>query len=625
MSNFLEYSNATHSNIIPQEELEGLAKEVFGVIASNLSRSLGPLGSSATIFDGMQTDATKDGYTIFKNYRFHNRYKRMIYNLIKEPCQKMNNVVGDGTTTAIALTNAIFQNYEKRKDQLYGLYRLPRQFTQAWDEVIEQLKSRIPDKATRIDPEDYDTIYNIAYVSSNGNAEISRTIAETYRTAKSPTIRQKDSPTNKSYISKINGFDFPANLISDIFVKNQDLTAEEKNIHVMIIDHKVEMDTFNSVIRPINEVLRARGEKLLVLAAYYDAYLCDTVLEQYVTMEFRTNGINLIMAQYPLGKLDPHQLADLAVVLRAKVINQDLMAGLAVKILNNGPDTVVESILEDEQYEFYRCIGISEEALLSCNTGSLFKVSDITSDKKYVDTLARAKKDLEDIISQTDNEKQAYAAKINDANTRVMQLEMNNFIYYIGADSGLQKRIIWDAVEDVIKCVRSAVRYGVVPGCQLSILSACVDYGKEIVDTINTADKAGETVDTANTLKYAIIDIIYAAVREVYQLVLNGPDRMGIIKTLPRWNSTTEDGVDALVKEAREKCADIIDKSIERNEVFDMESLDYNPNIITSAETDSMVLTASSELIKILISGNQCIFLDPDVDSSHQEEVKTYV
>ncbi len=629
MSNFLEYSNATHSNIIPQEELENLIKEVFGVIASNLSRSLGPLGSSATILDGMQTDATKDGYTIFKNYRFHNRYKRMIYNLIKEPCQKMNNIVGDGTSTAIALTNAIFQSYEAQKDELYTLYRLPRQFTQAWDDVINEIKGRIPEKATRIDPDDYDTIYSIAYVSSNGNEEISKTIAETYKSAKSPSIRQKDSPTNKSYISKINGFDFPANLISDIFVKNQDLTAEEKNIRVMIIDHKVEMDTFNGVIKPINEVLRARGEKLLVLAAYYDEYLCDTVLEQYVTMEYRTKrGINLITAQYPLGKLNPNQLADLAVILRAKVINIDIMAGLSNMINETNTmsvDRVVELILEDETFEFYRCIGIAEGALLSCNTGSFFKVSDITSDKRYQDTLNRAKKDLEDIISQTDNEKQSYAAKIHDANSRVMQLEMNSFIYYIGADSGLQKRIIWDAVEDVIKCVKSAVRYGVVPGCQLSIMSACIEYANELSEAMTLYRDENADVDlSAELLRFKITNIIYMAVREVYQLVLNGPDRMGIIKTLPRWSTTSEEGVNDLIKEARVKCADIIDTSIERNEVFDMETLEYNPSIITSAETDLLVLTVSSELIKILISGNQCVFLDADVNSSHQEEVQIY-
>lgn len=49
---FMEYSNKNQVNIIPQQEFEELSREVFGVISSNLRRSLGPLGSSATILDG---------------------------------------------------------------------------------------------------------------------------------------------------------------------------------------------------------------------------------------------------------------------------------------------------------------------------------------------------------------------------------------------------------------------------------------------------------------------------------------------------------------------------------------------------------------------------------------------
>ena len=52
--------------------------------------------------------------------------------------------------------------------------------------------------------------------------------------------------------------------------------------------------------------------------------------------------------------------------------------------------------------------------------------------------------------------------------------------------------------------------------------------------------------------------------------------------------------------------------------------LEGHTDIITSAETDIMVLTAASELIKILTSGNQCIFLDSEVNMSHQDDVTVY-
>lgn len=629
---FLDYSNQNHCNIIPQNEFEGLVNEVFGVISDNISKSLGPLGSSATILDGMMTEATKDGHAILMKYRFHNRYKRMIYNLIKAPCIRMNNTVGDGTTTSIVLTNALFKQYNGtnnkngRKDYFNTLYRLPRQFTKAWDEIIEDLKRRIIEAATPIDANDYDSIYNIAYVTSNGNHEISKAIAETYQSAKSPAIKQKDSPTNKSYISAINGFDFPANLISDAYVRNQDLSATEKNICVMIFDHKIETDMFQKVIVPINEVLRSRGNKLLVLAPYYDVYMCDTVVDQYLTYEFRNKGgINLIMAQYSIGKLEPHQLVDLATVLRAKVITQEIFEGINNEIINKGVsiDSIVENAFENECYQFYRMIGTAAEALLSCNTGSIFKVKDIENDERYQDALNRARKDLEDIISKTDFEKNSYSSKIYEANARVLQLEMKNFIYYIGADSELQKQIIWDSVEDVIKCVKSAIKYGVVPGCQITIARACIDAMNDI-----TKDKEeNQYLNNDEKLRLGILEMIYNAVKTVYSQVLHGASGQGMIKLIDRWQYTnnTEEAINELERAAINKAVEIIDTSIKENKAFDLETLEYNEKIITSAETDSMVLSVASELIKILISGNQCIFLDSDVNESHSDTVEAYV
>lgn len=633
---FLDYSNKNHCNIIPQDEFEGLVNEVFGVISDNLSKSLGPLGSSATILDGMMTEATKDGHAILMKYRFHNRYKRMIYNLIKAPCIRMNNTVGDGTTTAIVLTNSLFKQYNggpgipSRKTSFNTLYRLPRQFTKAWDQVIEDLKAKVLSSATPIDPTDYDSIYNIAYVTSNGNSEISKAIAETYKNAKSPSIKMKDSPTNKSYISPINGFDFPANLISDAFVRNQDLSATEKNICVMIFDHKIETDLFNKFIVPINEVMRAMGHKLLILAPYYDVYMCDTVVDQYLMHEVRNKGgINLIMAQYSIGKLEPNQLVDLATILRTKVITQELCEGLVQYMTgNNNFDALVEDIFHNETFNFYRTIGKAAEAILSCNTGSIFRVENIENDQKYIDTLNRARTDLEQLINNTDAERQSYSSKIYEANARVLQLEMKNFIYYIGADSDLQKQIIWDAVEDVIKCVRSAIKYGVVPGCQITIARACIDLMKEILpENVEDPNEFMQSLSESNRLRFGIIDMIYDAVRMVYAQVLHGANGQGMLKLVDRWQYTanTPEALDALERAAIEKGANIISESIKQNKTFDLETLEYNEKIITSAETDSMVLSVASELIKILISGNQCIFLDSDVNESHNETVEAFV
>ena len=614
----MEYANQNHINIIPQKEFEDLVKEVFTVIATNLSRSLGPLGSSATIFNGSLVEATKDGYYILKSYSFNNRYKKMIYNLIKTPCTKMNNTVGDGTTTAIALTNAIFNRYEDRKAELYQYYRLPRAFIKIWDEVIAELINRVNRKATPLDPENYESIYNIAYVVSNGNVEVSKAIAETYATVKCPNIKMKDSPTNKSYISQIDGFEFPTNAIDVCYVRNQDLTSTEEDVATIIFDHTIETDVFNRLIQPINDVMRAMDKKLIIIAPAYDNYMCETVLGQYVRYESnKYRSINLILTQYTSGKLKEHQLNDLAVILRSKPITQDLERSMIDAIEASNVDQVVDDILNNDQSPITKCIGCANKALISCKNGTIFNVDDLSNDTSYQELMISAKAELEDILAHTDYEKQSYSAKTYDARSRIMQLEMKNFIFYVGADSDLQKQILQGAVEDVIKCLRSATKSGVVSGCQISIIQSCNELLSEL----------GEANDPGSTILKIIIEIIRDACIDVYSMILNGPNNDGVMKLLPRWQymKDTPEAQEALQKSIREGTASIITKSIQEGIVFDLETATLNPAITTSAETDTMVLSVASELIKILVTGNQCIFLDSDVTESHQDEMEVYV
>ena len=621
--NFMEYSNEKHINIIPKDAFEELTREVFQTVSENISKSLGPLGSSATILDGALTEATKDGYAIFKSYRFHNRYKKMIYNLMKAPCTRLNNTVGDGTTTAIVFASKLYRRYMNRKGNLETLYRLPRTFVQTWDDMIEEISEEVRNRAVSIDPNDRKTIYNICYVTSNGNDEISNNIANVYAETPSPVIKQKDSPTNKSYIVPVGGFDFEANLIDEGYVKNEDLSVEEKEPCILIFDYKIESEVCEQFLIPLNDALRAQNKKLVVFAPFYDAFLCNTTLKQYMNHEYQKYGaLNLILCQYSTGKLPKHQLTDLATVLRTFVINQDLFKDMKQVLDGTSVDLFIEDVMENESHPYYRLFGTCDSVMLSCTNGTLFKVSDIESDERYQDVLRAAKKELEDIKAKTDYEKQSFAAKIYEANLRVSQLQMNNYIYYIGANSSLQKKITWDSVEDVIKCVRSAIKHGTVPGCQLTIYSAAYDIMQKIVE--GKTDEEIKSLSNEDKLKIVILDLIQDAVCDTYTQVLYGPEGMGIIKTIDMWQYIGDDGVEELKNRAIAKMKEIITKSIEQNQVFDLEHLCYDPTIITSAETDVMVLRAASDLVKILISGNQCIFLDVDVNETHNETQEIY-
>ena len=611
---FMEYANYHQCNIIPQEEFEELVTEVFGVIATNISRSLGPLGSSATILNGMMTEATKDGYSILSNYRFNNKYKRLVLNLIKAPCTKMNNTVGDGTTTVIALTNALFQRYRNQEKSFYSLYRLPRELTKCLDSVVEEIIEQIQKRAQPLDPTNYDKVFNLAYVVSNGNKDVSSQIAKVYAESKSPVIKLKDSPTNRSYIEAVEGFSFPANAIDSIYVTNEDLSATEQDVMTMLFGQKITRDLLESIIVPVSKVAHLSQKKLLVIAPSYDDYMCETVLGQFANAEIRQFGsVNTLMLQYRMADIEQGQRDDLAVILRSKTINQLVLNDIK-EAIQLSPEKFVSDAYKDPSSPMYRMLGHADTAFISCTNGSIFTSQNIEQDAAYQQALKNAQAELDAIVRSSSMERQSYSHKIYDARARVLQLQMKNYVYYIGADSELQKQILWDSIEDVVKCMRSAIRCGVVPGCQLTIINVC----KKL---LNKCD------ETTPPLRTELLTMIMSACMEVYEMVLHGPDKHGLVKMIKDWNTAYQgdEGAAKLAATAVELGYNIIGRSITENRVFDLETRTFNPNIITSAETDVMVLRAATELVKILISGNQCIYVDEEINSTHQETKEVYV
>ena len=611
---FMEYANYHQCNIIPQEEFEELVTEVFGVIATNISRSLGPLGSSATILNGMMTEATKDGYSILSNYRFNNKYKRLVLNLIKAPCTKMNNTVGDGTTTVIALTNALFQRYRNQEKSLYSLYRLPRELTKCLDSVVEEITEQIQKRAQPLDPTNYDKVFNLAYVVSNGNKEVSSQIAKVYAESKSPVIKLKDSPTNRSYIEAVEGFSFPANAIDSIYVTNEDLSATEQDVMTMLFGQKITRDLLESIIVPVSKVAHLSQKKLLVIAPSYDDYMCETVLGQFANAEIRQFGsVNTLMLQYRMADIEQGQRDDLAVILRSKTINQLVLNDIK-EAIQLSPEKFVSDAYKDPSSPMYRMLGHADTAFISCTNGSIFTSQNIEQDEAYQQALKNAQVELDAIVRSSSMERQSYSHKIYDARARVLQLQMKNYVYYIGADSELQKQILWDSIEDVVKCMRSAIRCGVVPGCQLTIINVCKNL-------LNKCD------ETTPPLRTELLTMIMSACMEVYEMVLHGPDKHGLVKMIKDWNTAYQgdEGAAKLAATAVELGYNIIGRSITENRVFDLETRTFNTNIITSAETDVMVLRAATELVKILISGNQCIYVDEEINSTHQETKEVYV
>ena len=171
-----------HSNIVPKVKVREIQQKTLDIIADSLEKSFGPNGSVTAIVKNIDTNGvninieyTKDGHTIVKNMAFMDPIERSVQDILTELTRNVVKEVGDGTTSAILLSNEIFNALCSNS----GIDNMsPSEVIKIFNSLTEKISEKILAKAK---PCTIDDIYDIAYISTNGNEDISNTIKEVYK------------------------------------------------------------------------------------------------------------------------------------------------------------------------------------------------------------------------------------------------------------------------------------------------------------------------------------------------------------------------------------------------------------------------------------------------------------
>src|SRR4051812_23117552 len=96
-----------------QAMLRGVERSVAAI-----ATTLGPKGRNVIIEQPYGAPKiTKDGVTVAKAIEFADPFENMGAQLVKQVCNKTNDIAGDGTTTSAVLVSSIFQEGYKRVAQ----------------------------------------------------------------------------------------------------------------------------------------------------------------------------------------------------------------------------------------------------------------------------------------------------------------------------------------------------------------------------------------------------------------------------------------------------------------------------------------------------------------------------
>ncbi|NDK91605.1 chaperonin GroEL [Gordonia desulfuricans] len=282
-------------------------------LADAVKVTLGPKGRNAVLekLTGPPT-ITNDGVTIAREIQLRDPFANMGAQLVKEVAMKTNGAVGDGTTTATVLAQAMVREGLRAVDQGANPMRVRRGIERAVAAVVESLGSQAVQIGGRSDLE------RIAGLAASDDEVIGEVIATAVEhVGKNGVITTEESDTIGLAVDVVDGIEFDHGYISGYMVTDHDrMEAVLDNPVVLLTNKKI---TGVQEIMPTIEVAKRADRPLLVLAEEVDG----PALQLLVGGNMHKTMQSVVVRAPGFGHRRVAELEDLAVALGGHVIARD--------------------------------------------------------------------------------------------------------------------------------------------------------------------------------------------------------------------------------------------------------------------------------------------------------------
>ena len=275
--------------------------------------TLGPKGRNAIIEQDFGYPLiTNDGVTIAKSIELANHFENMAASLIIEAASTTNDLVGDGTTTAIILaSNLIFEGLKVIDSGIS-----PVLIKNKLEEALEVLLKYIDEVSIEI--KDLDDLEKIAYISSS-NKKVSSVLKNAYlEVGKNGIITIEESKTSETYLDIVKGYMFDKGYLSPYMINNSEKAlAELVNPYILITNQKI---TSMNTIVPFLEVAISKGQPILIICEDIESEVLNTIVLNKLRGVF-----NCVVVKAPYyGEKQRKTLEDLAIVSNAVIVNNTI-------------------------------------------------------------------------------------------------------------------------------------------------------------------------------------------------------------------------------------------------------------------------------------------------------------
>ena len=288
------------------------------ILVDAVASTLGPKGRNVAI-NNQHTypEVYHDGVTVAKNINLEDPFEDMGAELVKEAAVKTVDMVGDGTTTATILTQAIVNEAFKQIAAGINPMVLKKQILNDLQQVLTELERNKEDIKT--DKE----IEQIATISST-SSEIGKLVADAInKVGKDGVITVEPGKRLETYVDYKQGMEFDRGYLSPYFVTdNERVEAVINNPYILITDKEIKWNNeFVPFLQNLLKITKGMGISLnLVIIA---SSLADEAMATCVVNRLKGN-INVVGVQAPAyGGRRIDELEDIATLTRGTVILED--------------------------------------------------------------------------------------------------------------------------------------------------------------------------------------------------------------------------------------------------------------------------------------------------------------
>ena len=407
-----------------QQVLEGLSK-----LADAVKVTMGPTGRNVILQKSFGSPrVTKDGVSVSKEVDLPQPFENMGSKLINQVASKTSDEVGDGTTAATVLAEAIFR--EGFKAVSAGVN--PQAIKRGIDRAVAAAVDVVKDLSVKV--KSSDDLAKIATISANGNEAIGKLLAEAFdAVGVDGVVEIEEGKSFEMEKEVVEGMQFDKGFLSPYFMSDPgSLECVLKDAAILVYEKKI---TNLRDFLPLLEKISTSGQALLVIAEDVEG----EALAGLVVNKIR--GVLKCCAVKAPGFGDRRKamLGDIAALTGATLITEDL----GIKL---------ESIGSKE-------LGSAKKIVITKDTTTVIEGAGKKSAVKA--RIEQIRNQIETTTSDYDREK---------LQERLARLTGGVAVVRVGGATEIEVKERKDLVDDAFSATKAAAEEGIVPGGGVALL-----------------------------------------------------------------------------------------------------------------------------------------------------------